>query len=207
MTEMTQDQKKAFVVGTLNMPEKLYEDLRNANPNYIDNLVAAKDDLEAMFAGNREVIAGVHDHVNSIIDQTFVAAERAGMGHAECVALTCVSIGGFANQVAEEADRIKGFAAFMAKSAASGLLDVLAKEHARAKATKAAEAEVEAKAKAAEAKADKDAEAEAEAEAEAKAKAAEARAAKYEAKAIEEKLMKAMNADNPVFRVSMFPIL
>ena len=65
MTEMTQDQKKAFVVGTLNMPEKLYEDLRNASPKYIDNLVAAKDDLEAMFAGNREVIAEVHDHVNT----------------------------------------------------------------------------------------------------------------------------------------------
>ena len=145
--------------GTLNMPEKLYEDLRNASPKYIDNLVAAKDDLEAMFARNREVIAEVHDHVNTIIDQTFVAAERAGMGHAEFVALTCVSIGGFAKQVAEEADRMKGFAGFMAKSAASGLLDDLVK------------------------------------------------AAKYEAKAIEEKLMKAMNADNPVFRVSMPPIL
>lgn len=95
MTEMTQDQKKAFVVGTLNMPEKLYEDLMNASPKYIDNLVAAKDDLEAMFAGNKEVIVEVHDHVNTIIDQTFVAAERANMGHAEFVALTCVSIGGF----------------------------------------------------------------------------------------------------------------
>ena len=134
MTEMTQDQKKEFVVGTLNMPEKLYEDLMNANPKYINNLVAAKDDLEAMFAGNREVIAEVHDYVNSIIDQTFVAAERAGMSHAEFVALTCVSIGWFANQVAEEADSMKGFAAFMAKSAASGLLDVLVKEHAKAKA-------------------------------------------------------------------------
>ena len=134
MTEMTQDQKKEFVVGTLNMPEKLYEDLRNASPKYIDNLVAAKDDLEAMFAGNREVIAEVHDHVNTIIDQTFVAAERAGMGHAEFVALTCVSIGGFANQVAEEADRMKGFARFMAKSAASGLMDVLVEAHAEAKA-------------------------------------------------------------------------
>ena len=184
MTEMTQDQKKAFVVGTLNMPEKLYEDLMNASPKYIDNLVAAKDDLEAMFAGNREVIAKVHDHVITIIDQTFVAAERAGMGHAEFVALTCVSIGGFANQVAEEADRMRGFAGFMAKSAASGLLDGLVKEFAEAEAAKAAEAE-----------------------AEAKAKAAEARAAKYEAKAIEEKLMKAMNADNPVFRMPMPPIL
>ena len=165
MTEMTQDQKKEFVVGTLNMPEKLYEDLRNASPKYIDNLVAAKDDLEAMFARNREVIAEVHDHVNSIIDQTFVAAERAGMGHAEFVALTCVSINGFANQVAEEAERMKGFAGFMAKSAASGLLDVLVKEHAKAK------------------------------------------AAKYEAKAIEDKLMKAMNADNPVFRMCTSTIL
>ena len=148
MTEMTQDQKKEFVVGTLNMPEKLYEDLRNASPKYIDNLVAAKDDLEAMFARNREVIAEVHDHVNSIIDQTFVSAERAGMGHAEFVALTCVSISGFAKQVAEEADRMKGFAALMAKSAASGLLDVLVKEHAEARAAKDAEAEAKAKARA-----------------------------------------------------------
>lgn len=188
MTEMTQDQKKEFVVGTLNMPEKLYEDLMNANPKYINNLVAAKDDLEAMFARNREVIAEVHDHVNSIIDQTFVAAERADMGHAEFVALTCVSISGFANQVAEEADRMKGFAGFIAKSEASGILDDLVKEFAEAEAAKAAEA-----------RADKDAEA----EAEAKAKAAEARAAK----AIEEKLMKAMIADNLVFRMSMSPIL
>lgn len=180
MTEMTQDQKKAFVVGTLNMPEKLYEDLMNANPKYIDNLVAAKDDLEAMFAGNREVIAEVHDYVNSIIDQTFVAAERAGMGHAEFVALTCVAIGGFANQVAEEADSMKKFAGFMAQAAATGVLDVLAKAHAEAKAHAKAKTHAEVKAY------------------------AEAHAM---GKAIEEKLMKAMNSDNPVFRMSMSPIL
>lgn len=179
MTEMTQDQKKAFVVGTLNMPEKLYEDLMNANPKYIDNLVAAKDDLEAMFAGNREVIAEVHDYVNSIIDQTFVAAERAGMGHAEFVALTCVSISVFANQVAEEADRMKGFAGFMAKSAASGLLDVLVKAHAEAKTAKA--------------------KTHAEAEAHAKAYAM--------GKATEEKPMKAMNSDNQVIRMPISDIL
>ena len=174
MTEMTQDQKKAFVVGTLNMPEKLYEDLRNASPKYIDNLVAAKDDLEAMFARNREVIAEVHDHVNTIIDQTFVAAERAGMGHAEFVALTCVSISGFANQVAEEAESIKGFAGFMAKSAASGLLDDLVKEFAKAKAHAKARAHAKAYGM---------------------------------GKAIEEKMVEEMNADNPVFRMSMSPIL
>lgn len=191
MTEMTQDQKKAFVVGTLNMPEKLYEDLMNASPKYIDNLVAAKDDLEAMFAGNREVIAEVHDYVNSIIDQTFVAAERAGMGNAEFVALTCVSISVFANQVAEEADRMKGFAGFMAKSAASGLLDVLVKAHAEAKTAKAkthAEAKAHAKAKT-----------HAEAEAHAKAYAM--------GKAIEEKLIKAMNLDNQVIRMPISDIL
>lgn len=170
MTEMTQDQKKAFVVGTLDMPEKLYEDLMNANPKYIDNLVAAKDDLEAMFAGNKEVITELHDHVNTIIDQTFVAAKRAGMGHAEFVALICISIGGFANQVAEEADSMKGFARGMAQAAATGVLDVMVKAH----------AEAEAKAHA---KANAKTHAEVKVYAEAHAMG----------KAIEEKLMKAMN--------------
>lgn len=168
MTEMTQDQKKAFVVGTLDMPEKLYEDLMNANPKYIDNLVAAKDDLEAMFAVNKEVITELHDHVNTIIDQTFVAAKRAGMRHADFVALICISIVGFANQVAEEVDSMKGFARGVVQAAATGVLDVLVKAHSEAKAHAKAKAKTHAEVKV----------------------YAEAHAM---GRAIEDKLMKAMN--------------